>query len=62
VTTLSLVPKVPLVPTHSRGEPLLARFLEHIVRLPWPGEKSLDRTLARAIEEAFESLAREARS
>jgi hypothetical protein len=36
--------------------------VERIVRLPWPGEKGLDAALARAIEEAFESLAREART
>jgi hypothetical protein len=62
VTTLTLVPKLPVTPDPSRGEALLARFVERIVRLPWPGEKGLDAALARAIEEAFESLAREARS
>jgi hypothetical protein len=62
VTTLSLVQKVPLVPERSPDEPLLARFVERIVQLPWPGERDLDAVLARAIEEAFASLAREARS
>jgi hypothetical protein len=62
VTTLTLVPKAPLATEHPRRATLLSRFLEHIVRHPWPEEKSLDRALARAIDEAFESLAREART
>ena len=62
MTTLTLIPKIPLATDYSREAPLLARFVERIVRLPWPGEKEVDAALARAIEEAFESLAREARS
>jgi hypothetical protein len=62
VTTLTLVPKAPLATEHPRRAPVLARFVEHIVRHPWPEWKSMDLVLARAIDEAFESLAREARS
>ncbi len=62
MTTLTLVPKAPLATEHPRRAPLFARFVEHIVRHPWPEGKSMDLILARAVEEAFESLAREARS
>jgi hypothetical protein len=62
VTTLTLVPKAPFATEHPRRAPLLARFVEHIVRYPWPEGKRVDLALARAIDEAFESLAREARS
>ena len=62
MTTLTLVSEAPLATEHPRKAPLLSRFVEHIVRHPWPAEKGVDRALARAIDEAFESLAREARS
>ena len=62
MTTLTLAPKAPVATEHPRRVPLLARFLERIVRHPWPEEKSADRALALALDQAFESLAREARS
>jgi hypothetical protein len=62
VTTLTNVPTHPIATEDSPRAPLLARLVERIIRLPWPGERSLDRVLARAIDEAFESLAREART
>ena len=61
MTSLTLVPKA-LATERPRRAALLARFVEHIVQHPWPEGKSVDLVLARAIEEAFESLAREARS
>ena len=62
MTTLTLVPKARITVEQSPRPPLLARFVEYVVRHPWPERKSVDSVLARAIEEAFESLAREARS
>ena len=62
MTTLTLVPKRSVATEHSRTAPLLAWFVERIVRLRWPGEMRLEPTVARAIDEAFEGLAREARS
>jgi hypothetical protein len=61
MTTLTLVSKTPIATQQPRVEPLLGRFFERVVRLPWPGDGRVDATLARAIEEAFESLGREAR-
>jgi len=62
VTTLTIVPTRPIATEDSPRAPLLARLVGRIIRLPWPGQTSLDGVLARAIDEAFESLAREART
>jgi len=62
VTTLTLVPKSPVDTEHPRRAALFARLVEQIVRHPWAEGKNVDRVLTRAIDEAFESLAREARS
>lgn len=62
MTTLTIAPTAPIATEDSPRAPLLARFVERIVRLPWLGETSVEPALARAIDEAFESLAREARS
>ena len=62
MTTLTIVPTAPIATEDSPRTPLLARLVKRIVRLPWLGETSVDPVLARAIDEAFESLAREART
>ncbi|RPH72094.1 MAG: hypothetical protein EHM78_04725 [Myxococcaceae bacterium] len=62
MTTLTIVPSAPIATEHSPRAPLLARLVERIIRLPWLGEPSVEPVLARAIDEAFESLAREART
>jgi hypothetical protein len=62
VTTLTIVPTRSIATEDSPRAPLLARLVERIIRLPWQGQTSLDGVLARAIDEAFESLAREART
>lgn len=62
MTTLTLVPKARIATEHLRTAPLLAWFVERIARLPWPGKSSVEPALARAIDEAFASLAREART
>ena len=62
MTTLTIVPTARIATKDSPRAPLLARLVERIVRLPWLGQTSGDPVLARAIDEAFESLAREART
>jgi hypothetical protein len=62
VTTLTIVPSAPIATEHSPRAPLLARLVKRIVRPPRLGEKSMEPVLARAIDEAFASLAREART
>jgi hypothetical protein len=62
MTTLTLVPKAPLTIEHPRRPLLLARLVEGLVHIPMPSDRAVDQVLARAIDEAFESLAREARS
>jgi hypothetical protein len=62
VTTLTIVPTAPIATEGSPRVPLLARLMERIPRLPWLGETSAEPVLSRAIDEAFESLAREART
>jgi hypothetical protein len=62
VTTVTIVPTAPIATEESPGAQILSRIVERIVRLPWPGQTSVEPVLARAIDEAFESLAREART
>jgi hypothetical protein len=62
VTKLTLVSKTSNAPQHPGAGTLLIRFLERVLQLPWPGEARVEPAVARALEEAFESLAREARS
>ena len=62
MTTLTIVPTARIATEDSPRAPLLARLVERIVRLPSLGQTSGDPVLARAIDEAFESLAREART
>jgi len=62
VNTLTIVPTVPIATEVAPRAPLLAQLVERIVRLPWRNETSVEPVLARAIDEAFESFARESRT
>ncbi len=62
MTTLTIIPTTRIATEDSPRATLLARLVERIVRLPWLGKASVEPVLARAIDEAFESLAREART
>jgi hypothetical protein len=62
VTTLTIMPTTRIAIEDSPRATLLARLVERIVQLPWLGKASVEPVLARAIDEAFESLAREART
>jgi hypothetical protein len=61
MTTLTLVPSSRIATEDPRKPSLLARVVEQVRRHRWPDEKSVEPILARAIDQAFESFAREAR-
>ena len=60
--TQTIVPTIPVTTPKSPRAPLVSRLVERIVHFHWPHQTSIDAELARAIDEAFESLARESRS
>ena len=59
MTTLTIVPTAAIAIESPPRAPLLARLVERIARLRWLRETSGEPVLARAIDEAFESFARE---
>ena len=63
VRTLTLAGTTPIASASSPPtSSLLARLAERFLRWRWPGEATAEPALARAIAEAFESLARECRT
>ena len=62
MTTLTIVPSALIATEEPPRATPLARLVKRIVRLPWLGKTSVEPVLSRAIDEAFESLAREART
>ena len=62
VSTQTIVPTAQIPTRDFPSAPLVAWLAERIVRFRWPNEWSIDPVLARAVDEAFESLAREARN
>lgn len=62
MTTQTLVPKARIALQEFPKPRLVTWLAEHVLQLPWPHQRGIDPVLARAIEEAFESLARETRS
>ena len=62
VRTLSLARTAPIMTTASPKASVLRRLAERIARWKWPGEATPVPALGRAIDEAFESLARESRT
>ena len=62
MTTLTVAPTASIAIESPPRAPLLTRFVERIAQLPRLRETSVDPVLARAIDEAFESFARESRT
>ena len=62
VRTLSLAGTPPIATAGSPRSSLLGRLAKRAMRWKWPGEATPVPALARAIDEAFEGLARECRT
>jgi len=62
VTTQTVAPTIPITAREPPSTRVVSSLVERVVQFPRLHPKSIDATLARAIDEAFESLARETRS
>jgi len=62
VTAQTLVSTAPVATRNVPGGPLVTLLVERLARLRHSSGPSIDPVVARAVEEAFEGLAREARS
>ncbi|HET6984682.1 MAG TPA: hypothetical protein VFI53_21230 [Myxococcaceae bacterium] len=62
MTTQTIVHTAPTTMQEAPTAPRVTWLLDRVVRFHWPHPRSIDSALARAIDEAFQSFARENRS